>query len=105
MDPARMFKESLTSRPELENSQGQKAKFRMNRRLLLLAQKGISPVFYKYTPQLLPRHLRSPHPLAIQLLVVMHVDRHLQQLAGEFERRRVVRDRAGAVAADVEAGP
>jgi len=24
MDPARMFKESLTSRPELENSQGQK---------------------------------------------------------------------------------
>lgn len=23
MDPARMFKESLTSRPELENSQGQ----------------------------------------------------------------------------------
>jgi hypothetical protein len=25
MDPARMFKESLTSRPELENSQGQKA--------------------------------------------------------------------------------
>ncbi|MGY3354341.1 hypothetical protein ACVWZK_001004 [Bradyrhizobium sp. GM0.4] len=26
MDPARMFKESLTSRPELENSQGQNAK-------------------------------------------------------------------------------
>ncbi|MEY9138317.1 hypothetical protein ABIF50_010136 [Bradyrhizobium diazoefficiens] len=26
MDPARMFKESLTPRPELENSQGQKAK-------------------------------------------------------------------------------
>ena len=26
MDPARMFKESLTSRPELENSQGQKRK-------------------------------------------------------------------------------
>ena len=26
MDPARMFKESLTSRPELENSQGQKLK-------------------------------------------------------------------------------
>lgn len=25
MDPARMFRESLTSRPELENSQGQKA--------------------------------------------------------------------------------
>jgi len=24
MDPARMFKESLASRPELENSQGQK---------------------------------------------------------------------------------
>lgn len=24
MDPARMFKESLTSRPELENSQGHK---------------------------------------------------------------------------------
>ena len=28
MDPARMFKESLTSRPELENSQGQFASFR-----------------------------------------------------------------------------
>jgi hypothetical protein len=28
MDPARMFKESLTSRPELENSQGQKGRFR-----------------------------------------------------------------------------
>jgi hypothetical protein len=27
MDPARMFKESLTSHPELENSQGQKASF------------------------------------------------------------------------------
>jgi len=26
MDPARTFKESLTSRPELENSQGQKRK-------------------------------------------------------------------------------
>jgi len=26
MDPARMFKESLTSRPELETSQGQKLK-------------------------------------------------------------------------------
>jgi hypothetical protein len=26
MDPATMFKESLTSRPELENSQGQKPK-------------------------------------------------------------------------------
>src|SRR2546429_5554142 len=35
----------------------------------------------------------------------MHVDRHPQQLPGEFERRRVVRDRAGTVAADVEAGP
>jgi hypothetical protein len=28
MDPARMFKESLTSRPELENSQGQQRPFR-----------------------------------------------------------------------------
>jgi len=28
MDPARMFKESLTSRPELENSQGQKQTLR-----------------------------------------------------------------------------
>jgi hypothetical protein len=27
MDPARMFKESLTSRPELENSQGQSRRF------------------------------------------------------------------------------
>jgi hypothetical protein len=27
MDPARMFKESLTSRPELENSQGQQRRF------------------------------------------------------------------------------
>jgi hypothetical protein len=27
MDPARMFKESLTPRPELENSQGQKPTF------------------------------------------------------------------------------
>jgi hypothetical protein len=27
MDPARMFKESLTSRPELENNQGQKRRF------------------------------------------------------------------------------
>ena len=27
MDPARMFKESLTSRPELENSLGQKRQF------------------------------------------------------------------------------
>ena len=27
MDPARMFKESLTSRPELENSQGPKPTF------------------------------------------------------------------------------
>jgi hypothetical protein len=27
MDPARMFKESLTSRPELENSLGQTQKF------------------------------------------------------------------------------
>ena len=27
MDPARMFKESLTSRPELENSQGQNRTF------------------------------------------------------------------------------
>ena len=27
MDPARMFKESLTSRPELENSQGHKQTF------------------------------------------------------------------------------
>jgi hypothetical protein len=27
MDPARMFKESLTSRPELENSQGQSRHF------------------------------------------------------------------------------
>ena len=26
MDPARMFKESLTSRPELENSHGQNSK-------------------------------------------------------------------------------
>ena len=26
MDPARIFKESLTSRPELENSQGQNRK-------------------------------------------------------------------------------
>jgi hypothetical protein len=28
MGPARMFKESLTSRPELENSQGQKRHLR-----------------------------------------------------------------------------
>ena len=27
MDPARMFKESLTSRPELENSQGHSRRF------------------------------------------------------------------------------
>ena len=27
MDPARLFKESLTSRPELENSQGQSLPF------------------------------------------------------------------------------
>jgi hypothetical protein len=27
MDPARMFKESLTSRPELENSQGQSRQY------------------------------------------------------------------------------
>jgi hypothetical protein len=30
MDPARMFKESLTSRPELENSQGQSRPFHPN---------------------------------------------------------------------------
>ena len=47
----------------------------------------------------------AAYPLAIQLLVVMHVDRHLQQLPGKFERRLVVRDRTGTVAADVEAGP
>jgi hypothetical protein len=35
----------------------------------------------------------------------VHVDRHPQQLPGEFERRRVMRDRAGTIAADVEAGP
>jgi hypothetical protein len=28
MDPARMFKESLTSRPELENNQGHSRRFR-----------------------------------------------------------------------------
>ena len=35
MDPARMFKESLTSRPELENSQGQTRKSAMQSRGLL----------------------------------------------------------------------
>jgi hypothetical protein len=35
----------------------------------------------------------------------MRIDRHLQQLPGEFERRLVVRDRTGTVAADVEPGP
>jgi hypothetical protein len=48
----------------------------------------------------------SPRPpLTVQLLVVMRIDRHLQQLPGEFERRLVVRDRTGTVAADVEPGP
>ncbi len=37
MDPARMFKESLTSRPELENSQGHKRKWtRLDGRSALL---------------------------------------------------------------------
>ena len=38
MDPARMFKESLTSRPELENSQGQKRRFGRGR-----AMSGLAP--------------------------------------------------------------
>src|SRR5438128_7875984 len=35
----------------------------------------------------------------------MHDDRHLRQPTGELERRVVMRDRAAAVAADVEARP
>jgi hypothetical protein len=31
MDPARMFKESLTSRPELENSQGHDQTYRWDK--------------------------------------------------------------------------
>src|SRR5689334_23123725 len=55
--------------------------------------------------RLLPCHLRSPYTISVQLLVVMHVDRHLEQLPGEFEWRFIVRDRTGTVPADVEAGP
>jgi len=42
-------------------------------------------------PSLLPRHFRSADTIAVELLVLMHVDRHPQQPAGEFERRGVVR--------------
>ena len=43
------------------------------------------------TTMSLPCHLRGTYALAVQLLVVVHVDRHPQQLAGEFERRLVIR--------------
>src|SRR5215207_6348852 len=46
-----------------------------------------------------------PHTLTVQLLVVMHDDRHPQQFSGEFKGRIVMRHRTAAVAADVEAGP
>ena len=47
----------------------------------------------------------APMPSPSSFWSLVHVDRHLQTLSGEFERRLIVRDRAGAVAADVEAGP
>ena len=53
----------------------------------------------------LPRHLSRTDAVAVELLVVVHRDRHPQQSSGEFERRFVMRYRAGAVAPDVEAGP
>src|SRR5262249_55574869 len=53
----------------------------------------------------LPRHLRAADPVAVKSLVVVQGHGHLDELSGEFERRRVVRDGRAAVAADVEAGP
>ena len=53
----------------------------------------------------LTRHFSAAYAVAIELLVVMHGDAHPQQTSGEFERRVVMRNRAAAVAADVEAGP
>src|ERR1700688_1108927 len=54
---------------------------------------------------LLPCHLGGADAVAVELLVVVHGDRDPQQPPGEFERRVVMRHRAGAIAADVEAGP
>ena len=54
---------------------------------------------------LLPRHLGVPDIVAVKLLVVMHRDRYPQQPPGKFKRRIIMRHRAAAIAADVEARP
>jgi len=60
MDPARMFKESLTSRPELENSQGQKLPFSSAQAMSGLAAEAVVwPV-----PALCCSGPRSRHRLA-----------------------------------------
>ena len=42
---------------------------------------------------LFARHLGAADPVAVENLVVVHRDGDLHELAGEFERRPVVRDR------------
>jgi hypothetical protein len=52
MDPARMFKESLTSRPELENSQGQ----------IATSSHRIGPKYASYGPKADVREFESDQP-------------------------------------------
>jgi len=54
---------------------------------------------------LLPGHFGGADAVAVELLVLVHGDRHPQQFSGEFERRLVMRHRARTIAPDVEAGP
>src|ERR1700722_636963 len=54
---------------------------------------------------LLPRHLGVADAVAVELLVVLHRDRHPQQFSGEFERCVVMRHRAAAIPADIEPRP
>ena len=54
-------------------------------------------------PYLLPRHFCVAD--AVEILIVVHRYLDPLQLFGKCERRVVVRYRAAAIAADIEAGP